>query len=288
VRLRGIALVSAPLCVGVLVSSVALADKVDACVKAADKGQSERRAGHLKDARAAFYECGRDTCPVVVRRDCSRWADEVSRAIPTLTFRARDAAGHDIVDARVIVDDALVKPRIDGQSVEVDPGPHVVRFETGGATPVVERVVLLEGEKDRVASVTFQAPVAAPAPPPAPPPVARQTPSSPHGPPTMAYVFLGLSVASLGAATYFGIASLNDYRHDNQTCRPNCSSSVLNSLRTEEILVDVFGGVAIVAGGLATWLFLSRPDAGAKGQAVTVGMALLPGGGAGAVGVRFE
>ncbi|MBL8621941.1 MAG: hypothetical protein JNK64_11575 [Myxococcales bacterium] len=155
------------------------------CVAAHSRGQDERTAGHLALARQQFLRCAQGACPRVVQEDCARFADDLARTLPSLTFAARDAAGADLPDTRVFIDDRLVAERLDdGAAHDVDPGRHVVRFVHDGRDRELTVVVAL-GEQARAVVARFDAPappatapatgaLRPPPPPAAPPPAPRQ------------------------------------------------------------------------------------------------------------------
>jgi hypothetical protein len=92
-----------------------------------------------------------------VQSDCARFADELEHVQPSLSFVARDARGNDLPDTAVYVDEALVVTRLDdGRAHDVDPGKHVVRFESAGRTEEVT-IVVGSGEKGRMVTGTFAA-----------------------------------------------------------------------------------------------------------------------------------
>jgi hypothetical protein len=179
----------------------------DECLDAHGKGQDAREAGQLAQAGKLFLRCADAACPDLVRNDCARFADEIDRLQPTVTFAARDGAQRDLPDTAVYVDGALVAAHLgDGKAHDVDPGRHEVRFVHAGKETVLE-VVVSQGEKARALVGTF---TVAPAPAPAmalePHP---ETPSRarPAGP----LIPLGLGAAAAlagGALIAVGLAKL--------------------------------------------------------------------------------
>lgn len=153
----------------------------DECVQAHSRGQDERSAGHLALARQQFLRCAQSACPRVVQEDCARFADDLARTLPSLTFAARDDAGADLPDTRVFVDDRLVAERLDdGAAHDVDPGRHVIRFVHGGRDRELTVVVAL-GEQARAVVARFDAPT--PAPPLTAPTATALRPPPPGAPP---------------------------------------------------------------------------------------------------------
>lgn len=140
--------------VGVLVPASARADDA-ACVSAAEDGQRARAGGKLLSARERFLSCSAETCPAVVRRDCTKWAQEVLDTMPTVVVDAKDAAGHDVGDVTVKLDGQVLVTKLDGKAIAVDPGPHDLRFEHVGSSPVIEKAIIKENAKGRIITVKF-------------------------------------------------------------------------------------------------------------------------------------
>ena len=75
----------------------------DACLESHSRGQDAREQGRVSLARKLFMTCAQSGCPSLVQNDCARFADELERVQPSLTFSARDADGHDLPDTAVYV-----------------------------------------------------------------------------------------------------------------------------------------------------------------------------------------
>lgn len=138
-----------------LVTIRAGATDVQACLTASEKGQRSRAAGKLREAREQFLLCGADGCPALVRKDCGQWHAEVVATLPSVVFGAKDAKGRDLFDVTVQMDGEVLVRKLDGKAVQVDPGPHVFRFDVPGVAPVTERALVKEGERARVINVAF-------------------------------------------------------------------------------------------------------------------------------------
>lgn len=136
------------------------------CVEAHGKGQDAREAGQFTQAGKLFITCAQSTCPALVQSDCARFADEIARLQPTVTFAARDSAQNDLPETSVFIDGTQVATRLgDGKAHDLDPGRHDVRFVHAGKE-VTLNVVVNQGEKGRGLVGIFPAsPTAAPAPP---------------------------------------------------------------------------------------------------------------------------
>src|SRR5688572_27797069 len=78
------------------------------CVESHSKAQDAKEDGELTLARKLFMACAQPQCPGVVQSDCARFADEIERSLPSLSFAARDDKGNDLPDTTVYVDEKLV------------------------------------------------------------------------------------------------------------------------------------------------------------------------------------
>ena len=130
------------------------------CVDAHSRGQDAREGGKLTLARKLFLSCAVPSCPTLIQGDCARFADDLGRVQPSLTFAARDARGSDLPDTTVYVDDSLVATRLDGEPYELDPGKHVIRFQRGRDEQSVT-IVVNTGERGRAVVGSFAGPSAA-------------------------------------------------------------------------------------------------------------------------------
>ncbi len=244
-------------------SRVALADARQECVQAADAGQTQRDQGKLEAARASFVACARETCPAVVANQCALWLGEVNRDLPTLSFRAVDAAGKELVDVQVFVDGVLKVRSMDGRATLIDPGPHHLRFVHPGAADVEQDIVAHVGDRDRpveaklVAGALPVAPAAAPGGP---------ASDSHFRFPVFAGVSLGVSAASFVAMGVLVGTTASDVDHLRSTCAGSCSQSDVSSANTRIVAANVMMGLGIVAAGAAVTSLLvvnlRHPDQG--------------------------
>jgi hypothetical protein len=207
-----------------------------------------------------------------VRNDCITWLDQVQTAFPSLTIRAvKD--GSDTANVKVIEDNEVVATRLDGTSLEVEPGEHSFRFETDGAPPVTMTIVVREREKDRVVPVTFVSPHHAAQ-------TGGEGSAGPSRPvPVGVWVLGGVGVAGLATFAVLGTVGKNDESSLRSSCSPNCSSDSIDKVRSEYVGADValgVGAAALVASGV--W-YLLRPGKN-EGEAVPAapqGITVAPG-----------
>jgi hypothetical protein len=230
---------------------VAAQDRKLACIASSDRAQVLRREGKLLDARRELLACAESSCPGLVQKECSQWMTEVMAQLPSVVFGARDAAGRDLLDVRVTVDGVKVADRLDGRATEMDPGAHALRFERSGAPPVDEQVLIREGEKNRIVTVTVGEPAP---PPPAPRPEAPKAAAAPV--PAATWIFGGLGVALLGGAIAVDLSAF-----DEAGCKPHCSRAHVDSIKVKSYLAGGLGIAGALSLGAAAYFFFARPAA---------------------------
>jgi hypothetical protein len=244
------------------------------CAQLAENGEDLRASHRLVGARASFLQCAREECPEVVRRDCERWRVEVEASLPSVVLSARGTHGEDLGDVRVVLDGAPLVDHLDGVAIAIDPGSHVLRFERAGEPPLEQRVLVREGEKNRIVEVEWASgsvesptspPPAAqlpqltatlPAPRSAPPPLSPRARNL-----TPAYVIGGLGLGSLVASLFLEIRGVNDWNYDRSTCGVDrtCTSAQVNDVKSELWGGNISFFVGLAAIGAAAWIILSRP-----------------------------
>jgi hypothetical protein len=228
--------------------STANAPKAE-CVAQLDRAQSLQSARKLREARASYLACSAPACPELLREDCSRSLVELDGTIPTVVFSAR-ADGHDVTDARVLLDGEAVSSALDGHAVTLDPGTHVVRFERAGGGVSELRLVAREGEKNRAVSATFMTSTPAPE---KPKPEAGRFPVLP-------VILGGTGLLALGGSFYVRLNADSDADRLRGSCAPSCDQSSRDALSDKLVVANVALGVGIgaIALAAATWLFDPR------------------------------
>jgi hypothetical protein len=263
----------------------ARADDREACATAAEQAQQLRDEGAFRKARDRMITCSRDVCPAPIKRDCLQWLGELDKSAPSVVVGAR-VNDRDVTDVKVTLDGELVAERLDGKPIAVDPGEHTFTFEHAGQT-VEEKVLIRTGEKNRPLNVKLKG-GAEPPPPPggttAPPPVTDDG----GGSLVPALVAGGIGVVALGSFAFFGLSGKSAV-DDLQSCKPRCAESDVDSARTKLIVADISLAVGVVALGVATYLFITRPKASAKVETTGLRVDVAPtrGGGLASFGLTF-
>jgi hypothetical protein len=228
--------------------SVTSAPKAE-CVGQLDRAQSLQTARKLREARASYLACSAPACPELVREDCSKSLVELDATIPTIVFSAR-ADGHDVTDARVLLDGEAVSTALDGHSVALDPGNHVARFERTGGGVFETRLVAREGEKNRPVSANFTTTT----------PAEKPKTESGRGFPVLPVILGGTGLLALGGSFYVRLNADADADHLRNSCAPSCDQSSRDALSDKLVVANVALGVGIgaIALAAATWLFDPR------------------------------
>jgi hypothetical protein len=231
-------------------------DDKRSCVEASESAQRLRAEHDLVGARAQLVVCSASECPAVVQRYCGKWLTEVEAALPSVVIRIRDIGGQDVEGARVILDGAPWPEPTDGRVARLNPGPHTVGVQARGAT-TEQRVVVVEGEQNRVIEIKLPSPsAAAPASPqPRAAVIAEGGRSLSWVPPILG----GLGVVALGGFAFFGITGADDLAGlhggcgQTVSCRQGDVDDAVTKLRIAD--VALVSGVLLIGGALlATWL----------------------------------
>lgn len=239
-------------------ASAAHADEQKACIAASEKAQQLKNAGKLSEAREQLVICNREACPKLVQQDCSEWMRELLSSLPSIVPGARDKRGRDIVDVRVSVDGKVVTETLDGKPIALDPGVHRFRFETKNAAAIDEQVVVRQGEKNRILTVTFATPEDK---------SASGGPSHPReetskGPPIAAYAFAGAGLVVGTVALVIDLGANSDARNLRETCAPNCRQEDVDDIDSRYTLAGVtagIGGALFLTGVILFVVHLTEP-----------------------------
>jgi hypothetical protein len=243
----------------------AASNHAGACTEDSSDGQTLRAGGKLVAARERFGACARDECPRVVRAYCARWFSELGEQTPSVVVVAQDSEGVDIVDARIAID-GNPPTRVDGLPTRLDPGSHTLEVSTSAGLRAESRILLAQGERERLVKVRLPPLLARPAKAPTAriaPALAAPTRREGNGPPTGAWIAGGLGVAGLAAGTYFWISAHDQLtlldRPPPQGCAPDCSAAQTAAGRRYLLLGEVSFGVG--GAGLLTALAWGWIDA---------------------------
>ena len=257
---------------------------VRACIDAATLGQTLRDAGKLVGARDAFRSCAVESCPLLVRADCGTWASQVTATIPTLVVGARDPAGNDLLDVRVLADGVLLAERVDGRPRELDPGPHRLRFERDATPATTVDIVLRAGESARAVMATVGSPPPVPPVPPVPPAEPRAGGSPVRGRAIALVTLGGVALVAAGGLAFFGLRAGDEAEDLRTRCAPRCTPDDTRALRTDLTIADVAMGIGIASlGALVVVALLPR----SRAEAAWVGVRPVGSGTGVVLGARY-
>jgi hypothetical protein len=217
------------------------------------------------DGAAESLRSSNPACPEALAKECTRLYEAIQSVTPTVVFGVSDGHGNDLVDVTVTVDGTVVRRKLDGLAVPLDPGVHLVRFESKGLPSAEERIALRGGDKDRVITEVL-ARLTLPPPAKAPVAVAAPLPSVPS--PTDAHgdgesrrtSFRNTAIASgligaAGMAVFGGLwaQAMGDFRKLQAQCGPppHCSASTVNGDRSNAEFTGAYVGLGFGVAGLA-------------------------------------
>lgn len=254
-------------CACALLSGVASAEEPPAtnaeCARAYEDGQVSRKSGRLLNARSELLACSRDECPDFIRSDCSRWYAEVQTEIPTVVFAAR-SNGQDLIDVQISLGDRSIASRIDGQTLELDPGEYDFAFAAPGMQTQAQHAVVVRGERNRLIEVELvPVPVAAPQRQVEPPLQLARSESRSLLVPS---IFAGIGVVGLaGFASLGAVGRANESRLES-SCAPACSEQQMSEVRTQYLLADVSLGVGVASLALGAYFLFRQPSSPTTGR----------------------
>ncbi|MEJ7735009.1 MAG: hypothetical protein WKG00_38195, partial [Polyangiaceae bacterium] len=233
------------------------------CVTLYESAQKARLDGKLLIAREQLRGCVAEACPAIVRRDCSEWLHEVEQALPTVIVGARDAAGVDRGDVSVYVDGRLLADRLTGQTLPIDPGEHTLRFEHAGSPPVVQRIIVNAGEKNRLLRVSFTAAGAGKA----------AGAASSASPPWLAIALAGAGTVAVGIGAAVDASASSDLGALHDGCAPGCQQADVDDIKARMTVGDALlvGGIAAVGVAAVLWLTRGADADAAPAPAAKVG-----------------
>jgi hypothetical protein len=293
-----------------LVSSAAHAEN-KACASAYHGAQQLERAGRLHEAQGLASKCVKRACGRFYANACTAIFTRLEADLPSVVAVVTDG-GEPRTDVAVEMDGVALTPATHGHAVIIDPGLHEFSFKAGGEVLGREKVLVLQGQRNRLVTLSLHPRVEAPAvalpavvsppvaapPPPAPEPLeVEKMETPPPRPPRPSgsaapYLLGAVGVAGLGGyalLTYWG-------RKDNDLlagCTPNCAPATVDHIHKLYLAADVAAGVGVAALLASAWLALrsSPPDDAARARsgprAYALGVAPARGGGVAEVRGQF-
>jgi hypothetical protein len=245
----------------VSIPSAARADDKKVCAGAYAQAQSLRDDHKLVEARQQLRLCSQPTCKAFIVKDCTSWLLDVDSRVPSVVLSAKDAQGNGLTDVSVSMDGAPLTKKLDGDSIEVDPGAHTFTFTAADGTKTDQAATVLEGQKTQAIAVTVPtaasvaAAAAAKEQAPGGSSAATASPvraSSGSGTPVVGWILGGAGVAGLSVGAVAGIMALTAksaaHCDSDGVCDPGSTSGIKSAALVSDI-GWIGGGVLLAAGG---------------------------------------
>jgi hypothetical protein len=224
----------------------------DTCKEAFTQSSKLASDGKLLAAESELRACAATECPSAMRSLCVHDLEALEPRVPTLVFAVKDEETHrDLVDVKVFVDGALLANGLDGKARAVDPGLRTVRFERRGAVLSETRILIREGEKDRLVTAAARESAATPA--------AARRPL-----PLRVWLTGGFTAA---AVVVWAATGIDGFVKESQldACKAmGCPRTEIQSTQTMFNVADIAGASAIALGALTTVFVLTRPTESVK------------------------
>ncbi|HET9932025.1 MAG TPA: hypothetical protein VFQ35_15085 [Polyangiaceae bacterium] len=246
---RGLSTIAALVSVFGAAPARASDDGVRACVEAHAQGQVDRGSGQLLAARRQFLSCSQETCPLVVRKECVAFAEQIAAETPSIVLVATDSRGHEVPLASAAIDASWSLNHDFGMALELDPGSHEIVLRALDGRAAQKTFLLRAGEHLRRVVVEFPEPV------PASP--QEERPAAARGG-VLPYVLGGVGLLALGSFVGFALDGKSQ-EHRLDECKPNCTREGVDRMRRSYLIADVSLAVALVAVGVDTYLVLKPP-----------------------------
>ncbi|MFO0740415.1 MAG: hypothetical protein U0270_31250 [Labilithrix sp.] len=136
-------------------AALAAGPSKEQCISANEDGAVLKKRGRFMAAQKSLAACSAESCPQMIRDDCTKGIQDLEKAIPTIRFQAMEGTT-EIFDVRVLMDnEPLVEKLEGGKAIPVDPGEHLFSIFAKGHPTQTRKVVLKEGEKDHVERIDF-------------------------------------------------------------------------------------------------------------------------------------
>jgi hypothetical protein len=267
-----------------------------AAVTAYKQAIVQNKEGAWREARASLSSCIEATACAGLVPKCKALYDKLSEKMSSVVLSVLDDSGAPKLDVDVKVDGTLLTSHIDGMAMLVEPGPHEFTFSTDRGVFATQKVLILEGQRDRPIAVTI-----AGRPPSTSPSRAKEDPNPKPAPddsdkaiPEKApaeenaraetshserasagdwampksvfpYVLGGVGVAGLAAGGLLTVWGNKDNSDLESTCSPNCQPASLDHVKALYVAADISLGVGAAALAVTTFLFAtSRSTEGAE------------------------
>jgi hypothetical protein len=257
-----------------------------ACLTTFKNGQRLEEQGRLRDAQLQYQSCVQASCGAFIKQQCSLRYSQLENDIPSVVPVALDESGNPVADVKVSVDGQPLAAKIDGRSLQVDPGLHEFSFQTPRGALSTQKILIMQGQRNRPISVELSGSTAKATTPSTTPlqravlvdsrPAVENTAGVTVDPDPLdnddpdvrparrtrvaPWILGGVGLAGVGGyalLTFWG-------RKDNQLlgdCTPACPQSGLDRVKRLYLLANISLGVGAAALVGATYLFIRSRSA---------------------------
>jgi hypothetical protein len=254
----------------------------------------QNKEGHPREARASLATCMEATACAGLLPRCKALYEKIGEHMSSVIPVVLDAGGAPLLDVQVKVDGQVLASHIDGMAVLVEPGAHDFTFSNAqGGVIATQKVLVLEGQRDRAVTVTVggqsQATAASAPPPPRPAPQAAapepkpepvepkvaepekpaaEEPAAPNahaeteagrrwGMPKSPFPYLlaGVGAAGVAAGVVLTVWGNKDTTDLENSCSPNCKPTSLDHVKGMYVGADIALGAGAAALVVSTFLF---------------------------------
>jgi hypothetical protein len=237
------------------------------CAGSYTEAQTKEAAGRLLEARQLYLQCARGSCGAFLLSECTTRHARLDSDIPSVVPVATEKSGAPRADVEVTLDGEPFAEWLDGRSLQVNPGLHEFVFHMDDGLTVSEKVMILQGDRNRriAASVpNKESNVAEVAPPTAASThedasdkpkrhlvrTARSSQTAPKEPAQSSHALswvLG-GVSALGGGGFVLLSAWGKKDNDLlQRCAPSCQQASVDRVKQRYLAADVSLGVGAVA-----------------------------------------
>jgi hypothetical protein len=265
-----------------------------ACAIAYKSAPGRQQSSRLREAKDLYQACSKPACSALMRQECMAKYTQLEADIPSIVPLVTDATGALRADVQVTMDGEVLTSHLDGHALPVEPGTHEFSFNAGGGVIGTQRILIVEGQRNRRIAISLRAeaggqkrvlassvtprPIETNLEPRTypdsaaprnlvsnksqPQDAARDAPPSTVSPDRrkgrgpLPYAIGGAGLAALGTGALLTLWGKKDNDALTQ-CQPNCSQSSVDHIRSMYTVADISFGVGVAALGVATYLFVT-------------------------------